>query len=102
MNIIPKSPFRGQGYTISITVSGKVQGVFFRQSTKEIATNLGINGQVKNLPDGNVYIIATGTKDQLDKLLTWCRQGPPKATVIKIDTKELSYQLFDRFLILRH
>ena len=97
MNIIPKFPFRGQGYTISITVSGKVQGVFFRQSTKEIATNLGITGQVKNLPDGSVYILATGTKDQLDKLLAWCRQGPPKATVITIDTKELSYQLFDNF-----
>lgn len=88
--------------TISIIVSGKVQGVFFRQSTKEIATNLGINGQVKNLPDGSVYILATGTKDQLDNLLAWCRQGPPKATVIRIDIKELPYQLYDGFEILRH
>lgn len=88
--------------TISIIVSGKVQGVFFRQSTKEIATNLGINGQVKNLPDGSVYILSTGTKDQLDNLLAWCRQGPPKATVIRIDIKELSYQLYDGFEILRH
>ena len=62
--------------TISITVSGKVQGVFYRQSTKEMATSLGITGQVKNLSDGSVYIIATGTKEQLDKLVDWCRQGP--------------------------
>ena len=88
-------------HTIAITVSGKVQGVFYRQSAKEIAQEIGITGEVKNLADGSVYILATGTKEQLDKLLAWCRHGPPKAIVLTIDTKELSFQQFDGFSIVR-
>ena len=59
--------------TISITVSGKVQGVFYRQSAKEIAKEIGITGEVKNVANGSVYILATGTKVQLDNLVAWCR-----------------------------
>jgi len=87
--------------TISITVSGKVQGVFYRQSTREKATKLGITGFVKNLPDDTVYIEATGTKEQLDELATWCKQGPPKASVTNIDIKELPLQQFPNFRIER-
>ncbi|MEI2739958.1 MAG: acylphosphatase [Chitinophagaceae bacterium] len=87
--------------TISITVSGKVQGVFFRQSTKDVATTLGITGQVMNVPDGNVHLIATGTKEQLDKFITWCRQGPPKAKVTGIEVQDISLQSFDKFSIQR-
>ena len=85
--------------TISITVSGKVQGVFYRQSTKEKATALGITGTVENLKNGDVYIIATGTQEQLDILTTWCHQGPSKAVVNKVEVKELPLQLFERFSI---
>ena len=87
--------------TISITVSGKVQGVFYRQSTKEKATALGITGSVKNLKDGNVFIVATGTKEQLDALVAWCRQGPPKAKVADVVTMDMALQYFDEFSILR-
>ena len=82
--------------TITITVSGKVQGVYFRQSTKEIAISIGITGEIRNLANGNVYIVATGTKEQLDKLITWCRQGPPKASVTGIDIQESPLLQFDR------
>ncbi len=85
--------------TISILVSGKVQGVFYRQSTREIAMAIGVNGQVRNLPDGRVAIIATGTKEELNKLVNWCRTGPPKAAVTSIETKELPLQEFDQFRI---
>ena len=51
--------------TISIVVKGKVQGVFYRQSTREKAKGLGIRGTVKNLENGNVEIIATGTPEQI-------------------------------------
>jgi len=64
--------------TIEINVSGRVQGVFYRQSTKEKAVELGIKGKVMNLDNGNVKIIATGTKEQLNKLIDWCKTGPPK------------------------
>jgi acylphosphatase len=87
--------------TINITVSGHVQGVFYRQSTKETAAALGISGEVKNLPDGKVYITATGTKEQLDKMIAWCRQGPPKARVTDVNIQEAALQQFDRFSILR-
>jgi acylphosphatase len=88
--------------TISIIVSGKVQGVWFRQSTKEKAIDLGITGEVKNLPDGRVLIIATGTKELLDKLLNWCRVGPEKARVMEIEVRDMDLKQFDGFLIIRH
>ena len=79
-----------------------MQGVFFRQSTQEKANQLGIKGTVKNCEDDSVEIIATGTKEQLDKLVAWCREGPPKATVINVTTQELSLQQFYNFSIIRY
>jgi acylphosphatase len=87
--------------TISITVSGKVQGVYYRQSTRERAVELGITGTVQNLRDGSVLIIATGTKEQLDELTTWCSKGPVRAAVENIEVKELPLQSFERFSIER-
>ena len=87
--------------TISITVSGKVQGVYYRQSTKERAIELNITGIVKNLRDGSVHIIATGTKKQLDELKNWCSKGPSRAVVENIEVKELPLQSFERFSIER-
>ena len=83
-------------------MTGKVQGVFFRQSTQETATKLGIKGTVKNCDDDSVEIIATGTKDQLDKLITWCKQGPPRAKVSDVTVQELSLQSFHNFSIIRY
>lgn len=85
--------------TISITVSGKVQGVFFRQSTKDVANQLSIKGEVRNLSNGNVRVIATGTKEQLDKLIQWCKKGPPRAEVTGVDVQEVSLQTFHQFMI---
>jgi len=87
--------------TISITVSGLVQGVYYRQSTKEKALELGVSGIVKNLPNGNVHILATGTADQLDKLVTWCKQGPAHAIVNGVDVKDVDPQVFMGFAIQR-
>jgi acylphosphatase len=87
--------------TISITVSGQVQGVYYRQSTKEKALELGVSGIVKNLPNGNVQILATGTQDQLNELVHWCRQGPPLAKVSGVDVKSVESQVFMGFVIQR-
>ena len=87
--------------TISITVTGKVQGVFFRHSAKEKALMLGITGKVMNLQNGDVMIIATGTNEQLKAFTEWCRQGPPKAKVLSIKIIELPIQLFENFDIER-
>ena len=88
--------------TISITVSGVVQGVFYRQSTKEKALELGISGLVKNLPDGNVQIVATGTSDQLDQLVQWCKQGPSRAKVTEVNVEQVTQQVFMGFVIQRN
>ena len=87
--------------TISITVSGLVQGVYYRQSTKEKALELGISGIVKNLPDGNVHILATGTAHQLEELVHWCKQGPPHAQVRSVAVEPLEKQVFMSFVIQR-
>ena len=87
--------------TISIIVSGKVQGVFYRQSTKQKAIELSIGGEVKNIPDGSVAIKVTGTKEQLDDFIQWCRQGPKGAVVTCVNFIEIPLQLFDHFTIIR-
>jgi acylphosphatase len=87
--------------TISITITGKVQGVYYRQSAKEKARELGLTGQVKNQPDGNVHITATGTKEQLALFTDWCKKGPPRAVVTGVQITDLPLKLFDHFTIVR-
>ena len=87
--------------TVSIIVSGKVQGVFYRQSTKELATALGVKGEVRNMPDDTVEIIATGTEEQIERLIKWCWSGPPKASVTDVIVEELALKPFDKFTIAR-
>ena len=87
--------------TTRLVIAGKVQGVFYRQSTREKAQELGITGTVKNLPDGNVEIIATGTAEQLQQLTRWCNQGPPRAVVTKVSSTPLPLQSFKNFIIIR-
>ena len=74
--------------TFLIVVSGKVQGVYYRQSAKQKALELGISGTVQNLRDGSVLLIATGATEQLNKLVDWCRQGPPAAKVTGVQVHE--------------
>lgn len=87
--------------TISIIVSGKVQGVWYRKYTVDKATELGISGFVKNLPDDSVYILATGTDEQLNALVQWCYIGSPKSRVEKVEVKEELLQKFNDFRVER-
>lgn len=87
---------------INIRVFGKVQGVYFRQSTKDKADSLGIHGIVLNEPDGTVYISAVGSDEDLEQLLIFCKIGPPAADVSNVwieDADEV--QDFEGFRILR-
>jgi acylphosphatase len=88
-------------HTYSILISGKVQGVFFRQSAVERATMLEIKGTVTNQEDDTVLIIATGTVEQLDQLVTWCKHGPPKAKVEQVTVTEVPLREFSNFSINR-
>jgi acylphosphatase len=87
--------------TIRLVITGKVQGVFYRKSAKEKAGELKITGTVRNLANGDVEIIATGNREQLDNLISWCKTGPPKAVVAKIEIEEQPFQLFNDFSITR-
>lgn len=72
---------------VNIIVHGKVQGVFYRARTKEKATELELNGWVKNRIDGTVEIVAEGNKEDLERLVDWSRQGPRHAHVTKIQVR---------------
>ncbi|MGZ8510743.1 MAG: acylphosphatase [Chitinophagaceae bacterium] len=87
--------------TISITVEGLVQGVFYRQSTKAKAIDSGITGVIKNKPDGTVHIIATGTEAQLDQFIQWCNNGPEMAIVTNVKVEKISLQTFKGFTIIK-
>jgi acylphosphatase len=62
-------------------VSGRVQGVFYRDSCQQMARRLGVAGSVRNRDDGTVEVFAEGEREAVDQLLAWCRQGPPRSTV---------------------
>ncbi len=62
-------------------VSGRVQGVFFRVSVREQAQKLGLSGTVRNLPDGQVEVVACGGQTAVEALQAWLWQGPPHAQV---------------------
>ena len=70
-----------------VYVSGQVQGVFFRDSTQEIAEQLGLTGWVKNLPDGRVEALFEGPSERVREMIRWCEQGPPHAKVDDVDTE---------------
>ena len=83
----------------TIKISGQVQGVFFRASTKEKADSLKIYGLVRNEPDGSVYIEAEGEEEDLKEFIRWCQQGPPRANVERSEVREGVLKHFPRFVI---
>ena len=87
--------------TIRLTIKGKVQGVFYRATAKDVADEFGIKGWVKNLPDKNVEIRVTASEELLQKFIEWCKQGPPKAKVDDVIVEELSLEEFNGFRIIR-
>lgn len=70
-----------------ISVRGRVQGVWFRGSTREQAERLGIVGFARNLADGSVEVLAQGTPEAVDELIAWCRRGPPGARVSSVESR---------------
>jgi acylphosphatase len=71
-------------------VSGRVQGVFFRASTREQAQRLGLSGHAKNLDDGSVEVVAAGDPEAIEALADWLRQGPPLARVDTVERSDAS------------
>jgi acylphosphatase len=70
-----------------VYVSGQVQGVFFRDTAREKAEQLGLNGWVKNLPDGRVEALFEGPSERVREMVRWCEEGPSRAEVEDVDTE---------------
>ena len=73
---------------IHIFVTGRVQGVFFRQSTKVMAIKNNAKGWVRNLDDGRVEIVAQGETQDIDNLAHWCKTGPANSRVDEFELSE--------------
>lgn len=83
-----------------VFVSGRVQGVFFRDHTRRWADSLGVKGWVRNLPDGRVEAVLEGTRDNVEALLQKMKEGPPYAMVTKVEVDWEEYRgEFDDFRI---
>jgi acylphosphatase len=81
-------------------VEGRVQGVWFRESTRREAEPLGITGYARNMGDGSVEVLACGQPGALDRLDQWLRQGPPMARVDQVGWIETAKECPQSFVIL--
>lgn len=84
---------------VKVIVKGRVQGVFFRMECRNAALKAGVTGYVKNLPDKSVEAVFQGTPAQINRMLDWCRQGPPHGRVDDLITTQMtvdrSFEEFD-------
>ena len=91
----PKTPNHGKS-TLSrarrFTIKGRVQGVWFRDSTRKVAESLGISGHAINLSDGNVEVFACGDEAALDQLAAWLQDGPRMAKVTHVIDDDAAWE----------
>ena len=86
---------------INIKVIGKVQGVFFRASTKAVADQMGVKGKVKNEKDGSVLIEAEASDAILEMFLEWCHEGPEKSNVESVEVTEAALENYTNFVVVK-
>jgi acylphosphatase len=77
----------GERERAHVYVSGQVQGVFFRDSARERAEQLGLAGWVRNIPDGRVEMLFEGPSERVREMVRWCEEGPSHADVENVDTE---------------
>jgi acylphosphatase len=87
--------------TIHLLIKGKVQGVFYRATAKDVAQALDLKGWVKNTKDGHVESVASGSEKALQQYIEWCRKGPEKAVVSSINVISIKEETFEDFRIIR-
>ena len=78
-------------------ISGRVQGVWYRGSCQQQALKLGLKGWVRNLPDGRVEAVASGSESSLEEFEHWLQQGPPMARVTDVDIRPDEEQVWQSF-----
>ncbi|MUW14769.1 acylphosphatase [Halorubrum sp. CBA1125] len=80
-----------------VCVSGHVQGVYYRASTRDTARDRGVDGWVRNLDDGRVEAVFEGPEDAVDEMVRWCETGSPAADVESVDAEYESPEGLDGF-----
>ena len=80
-------------------ISGKVQGVYFRASSQQVAIDNGLSGYARNLKNGRVEVLMCGEEQAIDKMLDWLAQGPSQAEVTDIASEEVAWQEHNFFSI---
>ena len=86
---------------LNITIKGKVQGVFYRASTKAVADQLGVRGTIKNEANGDVFIEAEADNATLEMFLDWCHEGPQDAQVTAVESNEGDLKNYRNFEVLK-
>ncbi|RLE13968.1 acylphosphatase [Candidatus Aerophobetes bacterium] len=85
---------------VYILVEGRVQGVFFRATARDVARSLKVKGWVRNRWDGKVEMVVEGEEDAVNRMISWCHKGPPGAVVtgVKVERQDFKEE-FDDFSI---
>lgn len=86
---------------LNISISGEVQGVFFRATSKAVADQLGVKGTARNRPDGTVYIEAEGDDFSLDLFLEFCHKGSDRAVVENVSIVEAELKNYTNFEVVK-
>lgn len=85
---------------VYVLIEGRVQGVFFRATARDLARKLKIKGWIRNRRDGKVELTLEGEEDAVDKMLDWCHQGPSGALVTRVEIKPEPFKgEFEEFTI---
>jgi acylphosphatase len=87
--------------TIHLLISGKVQGVFFRQTATRMAERFNVKGWIKNRPDSKVEALITGASDDIKNFINWCKVGPEKANVENVAISKKPEIIFKKFEVLK-
>ena len=87
--------------TVHLIIKGRVQGVFYRASAKDVAEEIGVTGWIKNTEEGNVEAMVTGSEAQLRKFIEWCKVGPRKAIVTDVVVSNKEEGNFTNFEVIR-
>ena len=80
-------------------VSGRVQGVWYRNSTRNEALAGNVTGWARNLPDGRVEVMVCGEEPTVQRVAGWLHEGPPGASVSNVDAEQLPFEVFQGFSI---
>jgi acylphosphatase len=87
--------------TVHLIISGKVQGVFFRETSRKIAEKLNIKGWIKNIPEEKVEALITGDEKNVSDFIKWCKTGPERAQVKEVIVTKQPETFFDKFEVKR-